>query len=84
MLFDGPAGQLEGELVSVTGSEVAAVLCHPHPQMGGSMHDMVLGAVHESLNELGVTTLRFNYRGVGASEGSYDSGTMEWTGVKSL
>lgn len=77
MLIDGPAGQLEGELVSVADSQVAAVLCHPHPQMGGSMHDMVLGAVHESLIELGVTTLRFNFRGVGASEGSYDNGDGE-------
>ncbi|MBO6655698.1 MAG: alpha/beta fold hydrolase [Pseudomonadales bacterium] len=63
--------------MSVADSQVAAVLCHPHPQMGGSMHDMVLGAVHESLIELGVTTLRFNFRGVGASEGSYDNGDGE-------
>lgn len=77
MLFEGPVGQLEGELVSVPGSEVAAVLCHPHPQMGGSMHDAVLGAVHDALVAQGVTTLRFNYRGVGASDGSYDNGQGE-------
>ena len=77
MFLDGPVGQLEGELVAVPGSEVAAVLCHPHPQMGGSMHDAVLGAVHEALAVQGVTTLRFNYRGVGASDGSYDNGQGE-------
>lgn len=77
MLFEGPAGKLEGELDTVSGARVAAVLCHPHPQMGGTMHDAVVSAVQDELARLGVTTLRFNYRGVGASEGSYDNGQGE-------
>ena len=77
MLFDGPAGSLEGELDIVSGARTAAVLCHPHPQMGGTMHDAVLSAVQAELARLEVTTLKFNYRGVGASDGSYDNGQGE-------
>lgn len=77
MLFEGPSGKLEGELNTVTGARVAAVLCHPHPQMGGTMHDAVLGAVESALLSLEITSLKFNYRGVGASEGSYDNGRGE-------
>ncbi len=53
------------------------VICHPHPQFGGEMHNNVVGAlVRASLGE-GVAALRFNFRGVGESEGSYDAGNGE-------
>ncbi|MDP6376219.1 MAG: CocE/NonD family hydrolase [Pseudomonadales bacterium] len=76
--IEGPAGRLETQLDQPSGrSHICAVLCHPHPQYGGSMHDMVLGVLAGVLLEACVTTLRFNYRGVGASDGHYDGGVGE-------
>jgi alpha/beta superfamily hydrolase len=49
-----------------------AVLCHPHPQFGGTMHDNVLGILASALERSGVACLRFNFRGVGTSAGSHD------------
>jgi hypothetical protein len=54
-----------------------AVVCHPHPVYGGTMTNKVVHMLAKSCNEAGVTTLRFNYRGVGASAGSYDEGNGE-------
>jgi alpha/beta superfamily hydrolase len=69
--IDGPAGSLQARL---TGSErkKIAVLCHPHPRYGGSMDDGVLGVLAEALEARGISALRFNFRGVGASGGQYD------------
>src|ERR1019366_5036548 len=58
----------------------AVVICHPHPLYGGSMHSPVPLAIAKTLAELGgdaVATLRFNFRGVGASGGTYDDGRAE-------
>jgi len=55
----------------------AAVLCHPHPQYGGSMNNNVVLGIETVLNDSGYTTLRFNFRGVGRSEGSFDDGRGE-------
>jgi len=55
----------------------AAVVCHPHPLYGGSMYNNVVDAVLEALWERGFATLRFNFRGVGASEGDHDNGRGE-------
>jgi uncharacterized protein len=54
-----------------------AVVCHPHPLYGGSMHNNVVEAALEALWELGFATLRFNFRGVGASEGEHSGGVGE-------
>jgi hypothetical protein len=54
-----------------------AVVCHPHPQYGGSMYNNVVDAALEALWQRGVATLRFNFRGVGESEGSYGGGEGE-------
>jgi len=54
-----------------------AVVCHPHPQYGGSMYNNVVEAALEALWDKGFATLRFNFRGVGESEGSYGGGTGE-------
>ncbi len=59
-----------------TGS-LAAVVMHPHPQYGGDMHNQVVVTAVEALASVGVSTLRFNFRGVGASEGDYDNGRGE-------
>jgi uncharacterized protein len=53
------------------------VLCHPHPQYGGTMRSIVISALFETLPHQGVTCLRFNFRGVEHSEGSYDQGNLE-------
>jgi hypothetical protein len=53
------------------------VLCHPHPQAGGSMRSIVIGALFDALPRAGVTCLRFNFRGVEGSEGAYDDARGE-------
>jgi alpha/beta superfamily hydrolase len=55
----------------------AAVLCHPHPLFGGTMHTKAVYRAAQALNEAGLAVLRFNFRGVGASTGSYGGGVGE-------
>jgi len=57
----------------------AAVVCHPHPLYGGDMNNNVVVAVCQALAEAGIASLRFNYRGVGRSEGKYGDGLGERT-----
>ncbi|HME41442.1 MAG TPA: alpha/beta fold hydrolase [Syntrophorhabdales bacterium] len=59
------------------GREGGAVICHPHPLFGGSMYNNVVEAVEEGFALSGFSTLRFNFRGVGDSEGVYDEGNGE-------
>lgn len=75
----GPAGQLEALLEDpkVVPHAGFAVLCHPHPLYGGSMQNKVVHTVARACQEYGMATLRFNFRGVGASAGSYDEGRGE-------
>ncbi len=61
----------------VAESEGIAILCHPHPLYGGSMHDSVLDAAASALLNKGVSVLRFNFRGVGQSEGTHAKGEGE-------
>jgi alpha/beta superfamily hydrolase len=69
---------LEGELSGVTpDARVATVLCHPHPQFGGTMRSIVIGALFDALPRLGVACLRFNFRGVERSEGTHGEGVGE-------
>ncbi len=76
--LDGPAGPLEARYDPAPGETVIqAVLCHPHPQYGGSMQDAVLGRLAAILCDAGIAVLRFNFRGVGASAGRYDGGAGE-------
>lgn len=76
----GPAGNLEGLLevpaIAVERARVA-VICHPHPVYGGTMTNKVVHMLAKSFNELGVSAVRFNYRGVGASSGQFDEGNGE-------
>jgi len=53
------------------------VICHPHPQHGGTMRNKVVTILERSLRELGLATVRFNFRGVGDSQGDYDNGEGE-------
>lgn len=79
-LIQGPIGVLEALLVQpedfVEGNPIA-VVCHPHPLHGGTMANKVVHIVADALNKIGVTTLRFNFRGVGHSAGRYDNGNGE-------
>jgi len=74
----GPAGAIETmlERAADAGSRFA-VLCHPHPLYGGSMHDAVLDTAAAVLLRRGINVVRFNFRGVGASEGHHGSGIGE-------
>jgi hypothetical protein len=72
------AVELEAEVAVATGAPRAgAVLCHPHPQFGGTMRSIVISALFEALPERGVTCLRFNFRGVEGSTGFFDEGRGE-------
>jgi uncharacterized protein len=78
MEISGPAGAIEAHYQAATGANAAqAVLCHPHPQYGGNMHDAVLDCAARVLLAAGLGVLRFNFRGVGRSHGSYDGGRGE-------
>jgi len=69
---------LEGEVAEPSGvSRAAVVLCHPHPQYGGTMRSIVIGALFEALPHAGFTCLRFNFRGVERSGGTHDDGVGE-------
>src|SRR5580692_11796528 len=68
---------LEGLLANPGANAPAAVVCHPHPLYGGSMHNNVVDAILAAMWQAGYATLRFNFRGVGASEGEHDGGPGE-------
>jgi len=83
--LNGPAGRLEAILwtpTAVTREPLAAVLCHPHPLFGGTMHNKVVYQVAKSLDALGIPVLRFNFRGAGLSEGQHDRGRGEQDDVR--
>lgn len=76
----GPAGNLEGVIDYPSrpqGPERVAVVCHPHPLYGGSLQNKVVHTISRACNTLGMAALRFNFRGVGASDGAYDHGLGE-------
>jgi alpha/beta superfamily hydrolase len=75
----GPAGQLEALLWTSAEAEppFVAVVCHPHPLFGGTMHNKVVFQTAKALHHHGASVLRFNFRGVGHSEGAHDNGRGE-------
>jgi alpha/beta superfamily hydrolase len=79
VLLDGPAGAIE---VAIDRSEcpplpAVAIVCHPLPTEGGTMHNKVVTMAARALRELGIDSVRFNFRGVGASQGAFDEGNGE-------
>jgi hypothetical protein len=77
--FAGPSGALEGLVLEREAQDhtLAAVVCHPHPLYGGTLHNKVVHRVASVLHGLGGAVLRFNFRGVGASGGHFDGGRGE-------
>src|SRR5438132_6608511 len=76
---EGPAGKLECLVEEPEDREPreAFLVCHPHPQGGGTMHNKVVYRMARGLRRAGAVVLRFNYRGVNLSEGKYDQGIGE-------
>jgi len=76
-------GHLEALLKEPEGAtRGAAVICHPHPLFGGTMHTKAVYRTAQALNDAGLVALRFNFRGVGSSTGSYDGGVGELDDVR--
>lgn len=84
LLLNGPAGNLEALLNAGTESATyAAVICHPHPVYGGTLHNKVVFHTMKALNAFGFPVLRFNFRGTGLSQGEHDHGIGEVDDVRS-
>jgi uncharacterized protein len=78
--LSGPVGRLEAILwtpSSATTPPLAALVCHPHPLFGGTMHNKVVFQAAKSIDALGIPVLRFNFRGAGLSAGVHDRGLGE-------
>ncbi len=81
--LDGPAGRLEALLNSGNpDAPYAAVVAHPHPLFGGTLHNKVVFHAMKTLNSFGFPVLRFNFRGTGLSEGEHDHGIGEVEDVR--
>ena len=78
IIFNGPDGRLEGRYHKSTLKDAPiAVVLHPHPLHGGNMNNRVVYTLYNAFADSGFSVLRFNFRGVGRSQGSYDSGAGE-------
>jgi uncharacterized protein len=83
LMLQGPVGRLEALLnEGRPGATHAALVCHPHPMFGGTMHNKVVYNVMKSLSGFGFSVLRFNFRGAGLSEGQHDQGRGEVNDVR--
>ncbi len=87
-MLSGPAGRLEAilwtnpEEAAAGQPPLAAVVCHPHPLFGGTMHNKVVYQTAKTIHRFGLPVLRFNFRGVGLSEGTHDKGIGEVNDVQ--
>jgi alpha/beta superfamily hydrolase len=83
LFLEGPAGRLEALLnVGAANATHAALVCHPHPLYGGTLHNKVVFHTMKALNSFGFPTLRFNFRGTGLSQGEHDHGIGELDDVR--
>ncbi len=80
----GPDGCLEALVSEAEDASAVAVICHPHPQHGGTMQNKVVHTLARTMAAVGLTTVRFNFRGVGKSEGSYGEGVGEVEDVRAV
>ena len=78
VIFNGPDGRIEGRYQNAkTSNAPVALVLHPHPQYGGTMNNKVVYSLYQSFAEKGFSVLRFNFRGVGRSQGQFDNGQGE-------
>jgi alpha/beta superfamily hydrolase len=83
LFLDGPVGRLEALLNAGTENAThAALVCHPHPLFGGTLHNKVVFHTMKALNSFGFPVLRFNFRGAGLSQGEHDNGEGEVNDVR--
>jgi uncharacterized protein len=83
LFLEGPAGRLEALLnAGVENATHAALVCHPHPMFGGTLHNKVVFHAMKALNSFGFPVLRFNFRGAGLSQGENDHGNGEVDDVR--
>lgn len=83
LFLDGTAGRLEALLNAGAESAThAAIVCHPHPLFGGTLHNKVVFHTMKALNSFGFPVLRFNFRGTGLSQGEHDHGDGEVEDVR--
>jgi len=83
LFLDGPAGRLEALLnAGAEDATHAALVCHPHPLYGGTLHNKVVFHTMKALNSFGFPVLRFNFRGTGLSQGEHDDGNGEVDDVR--
>jgi len=83
LFLQGPAGRLEALLnAGATNATHAALICHPHPLFGGTLHNKVVFHTMKALNSFGFPALRFNFRGAGLSHGEHDQGEGEVDDVR--
>lgn len=75
--LDGPVGLLEGISHGIHGSNKVAIICHPHPLHEGTMHNKVVHMLGRAFNNQAISSIRFNYRGVGHSEGTFGESVGE-------
>lgn len=75
--IEGPAGKIEAHAYDPGRRRGIALIAHPHPLFGGTMENKVVQTLARSFSELGYLSVRFNFRGVGQSEGDYDEGRGE-------
>jgi uncharacterized protein len=75
--ISGPAGALEVSIEGALDPRALALVCHPHPLFSGTMDNKVVTTLSKAFEEIGCAVARFNFRGVGKSEGSYDEGRGE-------
>lgn len=81
--LEGPAGRLEALLNrGAVNATHAALVCHPHPVFGGTLHNKVVFHIMKALNSFGFPVLRFNFRGAGLSQGQHDNGEGEVDDVR--
>ena len=85
VFIPGPVGELEG-IFSYVSRKVThlAILCHPHPLYGGTMHNKVIYSIAMAFNQIGYATVRFNFRGVGRSAGAFNHGIGEQRDVEAV
>ena len=83
LFLNGPAGRLEALLnEGASNARYAALVCHPHPVYGGTLHNKVVFHTMKALNHFGFPVLRFNFRGAGLSQGKHDYGQGEQDDVR--